>query len=165
MADAEFKEWGPPRRVRIEHGPVWSFARAVKDANPIYASERAARRAGFDAVPVPPTFTFVMTHEGAFPDLQPEGTPPPPSADDTAALYSRPGLFLHGEQEFVYHRIPVVGDVLEGRTRVSAPFTREGTRRPMEFTVYETVWSGPGGEPVVSERITSIFLPEGPPAR
>jgi peroxisomal enoyl-CoA hydratase 2 len=156
---------GSPEAVRIEHGPVWAFARAVKDDSPLYASEQAAADAGFDGVPVPPTFTFVMTHEGAFPDLQPEETPPPPDAAETAALYSRPGLFLHGEQEFVYHRWPLVGEVLEGRTRTSSPFTREGTRRPMEFTLYETLWSDLEGEPVVSERITSIFLPEGPPGR
>ena len=29
--------------------------------------------AGFDRVPVPPTYTFVMASAGAFPDLQPEG--------------------------------------------------------------------------------------------
>ena len=46
--------------MRIERGPVRLFARAVKDRNPLYASEQAARAAGFEAVPCPPTFTFVM---------------------------------------------------------------------------------------------------------
>ena len=157
----EFGEWGPAQRVEIERSPVWVFARAVKDDNPVYASAGAAQAAGFDAIPCPPTYTFVMTHAGAWPDLQ-----PPESAGirvdvDPDSYVARKGLFLHGEQEFVYHRTPVVGDVLEGRARVSKPFTREGTRRPMEFTLYETVWSDARGNPVVSERITSIYLPEG----
>ena len=44
--------------------PVMLFARAVKDAGPIYASEQAARAAGFTRVPVPPTYTFVMASAG-----------------------------------------------------------------------------------------------------
>ena len=98
--DVEWNDWGPPRRVRIEHAPVMLFARAVKSADPVYASEDAACTAGFDRVPVPPTYTFVMTHSGAFPDLQ-TGEPPPPV--DWGAL-TRGGLYLHGEQHFTYHR-------------------------------------------------------------
>jgi hypothetical protein len=157
-----FGEWGPPRRVRVERGPVWVFARAVKDDNPVYASEEAARHAGFERLPCPPTFTFVMTHAGQWPDLQPEGSAPA-VLDDAVDYTSRPGLYLHGEQEFVYHRQPLVGDLLEGRMRVSQPYAKPGSRRPMELTIYETRWTDPDGEPVVSERITSIFLPEGPP--
>src|SRR5690349_12498461 len=64
--DVVWNAWGSARRVRIEHAPVMLFARAVKDGDPVYASEAAARAAGFDRVPVPPTYTFVMTHAGAF---------------------------------------------------------------------------------------------------
>ncbi|MHB8669460.1 MAG: FAS1-like dehydratase domain-containing protein [Acidimicrobiales bacterium] len=154
-----YRDWGPPTRVRIEHGPVWAFARAIKDDNAVYASEEAARGAGFGAVPCPPTYTFVMNHCGAFPDLQPPGSDSAPTMDPDA-FTARPGLYLHGEQEFIYHRLPVVGDVLEGRTRVSEPFAKEGGRRPMEMTLYETEWrDAADGAPVVSSRITSIFIP------
>jgi hypothetical protein len=80
----------------------------------------------------------------------------------TENLADQPGMYLHGEQEFIYHRQPVVGDVLEGRTRVSEPIVREG-RRTMEFTWFETVWRDLDGTPVVTERITSIYLPQGAP--
>ena len=159
-----FGDWGPPLRVRIERGPVWTFARALSDHNPLYASDEAARAAGFEGVPCPPTYTFVMSHAGALPDLQPPGATGRMMELDPDIVTSRPGLYLHGEQEFVYHRPPVVGDVLDGRMRVSEPRMKEGARRPMEMTIYETVWSDPDGRPVVSERITSIYLPEGPPA-
>jgi acyl dehydratase len=72
-ADVEWNEWGPAVRVRVDPAPVALFARAVKDTSPVYRSENAARAAGFAQVPVPPTFTFVMTDSGAFPDLQPPG--------------------------------------------------------------------------------------------
>src|SRR4051794_36835404 len=59
--DVEWNDWGPPVRVKIEHGPVMLFARAVKDSSAIYASEQAASDAGFERVPVPPTYTFEMS--------------------------------------------------------------------------------------------------------
>ncbi len=163
MSEPVFGAWGPPTRVRIDHGPVWVFARAVKDDNPIYASEVAAREAGFTAVPSPPTFTFVMSHAGAYPDLQPadESGRGASTASIPADGSARTGLYLHGEQHFTYHRQPVVGDVLEGRMRVSEPMTKDGSRGPMEITLLETRWTDLRGEPVVTERIVSIFLPDG----
>jgi hypothetical protein len=161
VTDITWKEWGSPVRVRIERSPVWVFARAVKDRNPVYASEQAARDAGLDSIPCPPTYTFVMRDSGAWPDLQPAGAAPAAVDARTADYTARPGMYLHGEQEFVYHRTPAVGDELEGRMRISEPQRREGGRRPMEFTWYQTVWRDPDGTPVVEEMITSIFLPEG----
>lgn len=69
-----FGPWGPPVRVRIDPVPVALFARAVKDANPVYSSASAASAASAAQLPgivPPPTFTFVMGHGGALPDLQP----------------------------------------------------------------------------------------------
>jgi hypothetical protein len=64
----------------------------------------------------------------------------------------------------VYHRTPVVGDVLESRQRTSKPFTKTNARRPMEITLYQTEWRDLDGSPVVTEQILSLFLPEGQPA-
>jgi peroxisomal enoyl-CoA hydratase 2 len=163
-ADVEWNEWGPPVRVEIEHAPVMLFARAVKDRNNVYASERDARSAGFDRVPVPPTYTFVMASAGAFPDIQPEGGAGSMYAGagaDAGAerAFARDGLFLHGEQHFTYHRTVAVGDVLEGRLRTSKPIARQARRGPMEVTYFQTRWTDLTGEPVVDERIVSLFFP------
>ena len=160
--DVEWNEWGPPVRVSIEHAPVMLFARAVKDASPVYASERAATAAGFDRVPVPPTYTFVMSDSGAFPDIQPAGgtgSMYSSSGVDAASAFARDGLFLHGEQHFTYHRPVKVGDVLEGRMRTSKPIAREARRGPMEVTYFQTTWTDLAGAPVVDERIVSLFFP------
>jgi len=162
--DVEWNEWGPPVRVAIEHGPVMLFARAVKDASAIYASEDAARAAGFGRVPVPPTFTFVMSSAGAFPDLQPAGGTGSMYANtgaDAETVFARDGLFLHGEQHFTYHRPVAVGDVLEGRMRTSKPIARTARRGPMEVTYFQTTWHDLEGRPVVDERIVSLFFPGG----
>jgi len=154
--DVEWNDWGPPRRVGIEHAPVMLFARAVKSDDPVYVSERAARAAGFDRVPVSPTYTFVMAHSGAFPDLQ---TAEPPPAVDWGAL-TRGGLYLHGEQHFTYHRQVCVGDVLEGRMRTSKPVARVSRRGPLEVTWYQTRWTDLDGGAVVDEQIVSLFFPD-----
>jgi peroxisomal enoyl-CoA hydratase 2 len=158
----EWNDWGPPVRVSIDAAPVMLFARAVKDDAAAYASERAARDAGFERVPVPPTFTFVMANAGAFPDLQPaDGTGsmyPSPDAD-SASRFGPDGLFLHGEQHFTYHRPVSVGDVLEGRKRTSKPITRAARRGPMEVTYFQTAWTDLERRPVVDERNVSLFFP------
>ncbi len=155
-ADLEWNDWAPTQVVRIEHAPVMLFARAVKDDNPVYSSEQAAHDAGFERVPVPPTFSFVMTQSGAFPDLQ-DGPPPPALSP---AAYARKGLFLHGEQHFTYHRQISVGDVLHGQMRTSKPLTRQARRGPMEVTWFQTRWRDADGIPVVDEQIVSLFFPD-----
>ena len=162
--DVVWNAWGPPVRVRVDAAPVRLFARAVKSTNPIYESERAAHEAGFDRVPVPPTFTFVMSDAGAYPDLQPAGgTGSMYSASglDASSAFTRGGLYLHGEQHFTYHRQVAVGDVLEGRLRTSQPVTRTARRGPMEVTWFQTRWSDLEGKPVVDELTVSLYFPGG----
>ena len=161
-ADVEWNAWGPPVRVVVEQGPVMLFARAVKDSSAIYASPKAAHAAGFGRVPVPPTFTFVMSSAGALPDVQPEGgtgSMYAATGTDAESAFARDGLFLHGEQHFTYHRPVAVGDVLEGRMRTSKPIARQARRGPMEVTYFQTTWSDLEGHPVVDERIVSLFFP------
>jgi hypothetical protein len=165
----EFGPWGPPLRVKIEHAPVWLFALALKDHNPIYASEKAAKAAGFDAVPTTPTFNFVMTHGEAFPDIQPPGSTgslfPPPAGDGNdlpADGVAETGLYLHGEQHFTYHRTPLVGDLLEARMRTSKPMPKESRRGTMQLTYMQTEWRDvTNDEPVVTSQIVSVYLPGG----
>jgi hypothetical protein len=179
--ETEWNDWGPPVRVRIDAAPVMILARTLDDTNPVYASAAAASEAGFPGVPAPPTFTFVMTHSGAFPDLQPRGgtgslfgSAAAAAAGAAAAAETsdehdgaahadatmRKGLYLHGEQHFRYHRQPMVGDVLEGRMRVSQPVARQARRGPMEVTFFQTEWCDTDGTPVVTEQIVSLFFPE-----
>jgi hypothetical protein len=106
-----------------------------------------------------------MTHGATFPDLQAEGATgsmAPPDSTLPSDGTSDSGLYLHGEQRFEYHRQPVVGDVLEGRMRVSRPFVKQGRRGEMQMTILQTRWSDTvTGHPVVTEETVSVFLPEG----
>ena len=80
----------------IERGPVRVFAQALMDPDPVYTSDDA---------PVPPTFPFVMPYWGSLGEGGAAGLP-------IENLRGKGRAILHGEQEFVYHRPPRVGDVL-----------------------------------------------------
>jgi acyl dehydratase len=145
-------------KVRVQRGPLEFFASAIKDDNPIYHDPRAAAAAGFDAIPAPPTFSFVMSHMGKAIEEQP---PDPtgganPMVQVMGQLMANGGTILHGEQEFEYHRPILVGDVLTGEGRVVDVYEKESKGAVMTFIVVETVWRNEGGEPVVTERFNLI---------
>ena len=146
-------------KVTVERGPVSTFAAAVGDMNPIYRDRRAARHAGFDDLPAPPTFTFAAGFWGAFAEDQPEdptgGTNPMHSV--MGALHAQGALVLHGEQEFTYHRTPVVGDVLLGEGEVIDVYEKDTDAATMTFIVIRTVWTdAESGAPVVTEQFNLI---------
>jgi acyl dehydratase len=146
-------------KVRIERGPVGFFASAVKDENPIYHDAQAAKAAGFDAIPAPPTFTFAMQHMGKFTEDQPEdptGGKNPMHAV-MGALHGDGALILHGEQEFEYHRPVEVGDVLIGDGVVRDIYEKDSDSAVMTFIVIETTWRDEKtNEPAVTERFNLI---------
>jgi hydroxyacyl-ACP dehydratase HTD2-like protein with hotdog domain len=72
-------------------------------------------------------------------------------------LFAKGALVLHGEQEFEYHRTPVVGDVLDGVGRITDVYEKETSSANMTFVVIETSWNDAStGAPVVTERFNLI---------
>ena len=135
-------------RVTVERAPIANFARVLQDANPVLAD-----------TPAPPTFSFVMAYWGAYAADQP--------ADPTAGtnpmhrimgeLHAKGALVLHGEQEFVYHRPIVSGDVLDGEQSITDMYEKETDAATMTFVVMETRWNdATSGDPVVTERFNLI---------
>ncbi|MBM3659378.1 MAG: MaoC family dehydratase [Actinobacteria bacterium] len=147
------------RRVHVERGPVEFFATALKDANPVYHDAAAAAAAGFAGIPAPPTYSFVMSHQGTRGEEQPpdrSGGSNPGFSVIGALMREHGGLVLHGEQEFVYHRPIVAGDVLDGESTVVDVYEKTAKGSIMVFIVTETVWRDAAGEPVVTERFNLI---------
>jgi acyl dehydratase len=147
-------------KVRVERGPLAKFAVAVGDDDPIYQDPDAARAAGFADLPAPPSYGFsALEYWGAFPGEQP---PDPtgghsPAAEVIGGLLANGGLVLHGEQEFVYHRPIVAGDVLHREGRVTDLYSRESSSgRVMTFFVTEDVYRDEAGEPVLTARMNLI---------
>jgi N-terminal half of MaoC dehydratase len=128
------------QKVKIERGPVRVFADALLDDDPVYRGEDS---------PVPPTFPFVMSYWGSLGTGGAAGLP-------IEKLRGPGRAILHGEQEFVYSRMPRVGDVLEGTTVISDVYEKERSNGgKLEFYVTETDWrDAETGEPVVKSIFT-----------
>jgi acyl dehydratase len=144
---------GGRARIVIERSATANFARAVKDTNPAYSDARAAEAAGFDGIPVPPTFLVGSTYWGAFTELQPDDPGTNPVGEVVAEYARQGGLLLHGEQAYTYHRPLRVGDVLDVESEVMETYEK-GT---MTFTVCETRYTdGETGELVAAARSNFI---------
>src|SRR5215213_3590640 len=123
---------GPGARLRfelpVERGKVREFALAIGEDNPIFFDVEAARAAGLPDVVAPPTFT-VSQMWAVSPDQRAE----------VLGVALDPRRVLHGEQEFIYRRLPVAGEVLYGEMRVARDFTKHGKRGGgMRFVTYES---------------------------
>ncbi len=145
-------------KVVVERGPVQHFADAVLSTSPIYRSPEAARAAGFRDIPAPPTWPFAMEFSGRFDDIQTGAAPVEnPMGKAMGQLMAKGGLILHGEQEFVYHRPVLVGDVLVGEGKIADAYQKESGARTMTFIVTEVDWTDEkSGEPVVTVRSNII---------
>lgn len=145
-------------KVVIERGPVSFFADAVLEESLIYKDPEKARAAGLPNIPVPPTFAFAVENWGKYPELQPsDALPGNPLMKALGPLMAKGGMILHGEQEFIYHRPVVVGDVLVGEGTVVDAYQKESKGKTMTFVVSETIFvDDKTGEPVVTARFNVL---------
>jgi len=138
-------------RVVLERSVLANFAHAVGDDSPAYRDVDA---------PAPPTFTFAAPYWAPLSDAQPE-SPTAGGANPMhaimGALHAQGALVLHGEQEFVYHRTPKAGDVLDGVQTITDIYEKDSDSAHMTFIVMETVWTDAhDGVPVVTEKFNLI---------
>ena len=124
-----------PVTARVEPGRLRYFLDTIGETNPVYRDPAAAKAAGFQATPVPPTYLFClefMDSEKPFEMLQ--------------ALNMDLRKVLHGEQKFVYHAPVVVGDVLTFRSEVADVVQKKGGA--MTLITVATQVNNQNGEPV-----------------
>jgi acyl dehydratase len=148
-----------PSVIVLERGPVSNFAKAVKDDSPVYQDPRAAKAAGFDNIPVPPTFGFAWTNWGQFPELQPddntEGSHP--VMEVIGNLMKNGGLVLHGEQSFTYHAPLVVGDTLTSTGKIGNVWEKSSSNgKVMTFISSENEYRNQRGELVLTAVMTLL---------
>jgi N-terminal half of MaoC dehydratase len=126
--------------ITIEQGPVRAFATAVHDDPASYTGPGA---------PTPPTWPFSMSYWGSWTGAGAAGLP-------IEKLRGPGRMILHGEQEFDYHRAPLVGETLTGASRIADVYEKDTSAATMEFYVREVDWRDAEGAPVVTERFTLI---------
>lgn len=130
----------------VTRDAIAEFALAVGEDNVLCSDPEAARQAGLPDVLAPPTFTVRQIFELPRDDRE--------SRLGANLNYAR---VLHGEQEFVYNRLPYAGETLQGTMRIAKDFTKEGKRGgQMRFVTYETVFTDEGGDEVLTARYTLI---------
>ena len=149
----------PESVIVIERGPVARFAEAVLSTSPVYSSAPAAAAAGFPAIPVPPTFTFIAGYWGALAEEQPERDPAAVDlAELLAGLRKDGGLLLHGEQEFRYHAPVLVGQRLRSSGVVEDVSVKEGKGgATMTVVKVRTDLQGEDGRPAVTQIMTFLI--------
>jgi hypothetical protein len=125
---------------------IQDFVVAVNEDNPVFSDADTARLAGFPNIPAPPTFTVTQIFEVPRDDRE--------SRLGANLNYER---VLHGEQEFIYKRLPVAGETLKGKMRIAKDFTKEGRRGgQMRFVTYETRFEDDSGDEVLTALYTLI---------
>ncbi|MDX6285160.1 MAG: hypothetical protein QOG53_645 [Frankiales bacterium] len=148
-----------PNTIVLERGPASNFAKAVKDDSPIYQDPRAAKEAGFDAIPIPPTYGFAFANWGQFPELQEADTSQGanPVMKIIGGLMKNGGLVLHGEQGFIYHAPVVAGDTLTSSGKVTEAYEKTSSNgKVMTFVTSENEYRNQRGELVLTARMTLL---------
>ena len=139
-------------RVTLDRSVLANFAAAVCDRSDVYRTS---------AAPAPPTFTFAAPYWSRLSTDEQPADPTAGAGNPMHAimgdLFVKGALVLHGEQEFVYHRVPVAGDVLDGVQTITDIYEKATDSADMTFVVMETQWTDTGdGSPVVTERFNLI---------
>lgn len=144
----------PPYSIRVEQNKIAEFAAAVAQKDDtdsirdIYRDVEAARAAGFENIPVPPTFptSFVFWTGGGL-----MGT-----VDGVGADVSK---LLHSEEDYEFFASICAGDVLTRKMKVVDMYDRGRKERKgwfVQVTVLETEVTNQRGELVMRARTTFL---------
>ena len=113
-----------PYTRKIEAGQLWFFAKAIGETNPIFIDEIAAKKAGYAALPAPPTYGFSLSN----------------SQTDTFNYTKEMGIpievLLHGEEAFEYFQPILAGDEITLQRTVLEIYEKKGGL--LEFVKIET---------------------------
>ncbi len=145
-----------PRVLRfpVEEGHIRLFARALGDANPIYADPVYAARSPLGGIIAPPTFSEAANHFDEDWPFRPRfgqpwfGSGATPSGVPREALPQ--GTAMHAETHFTYHRPLRPGMVLSTRAREGRRWEKQGPRSGrLTFREVVTTFVDQDGAPVL----------------
>ena len=131
-----------PYSVEVEKGQLRFFAKATGQKDPVYLDEKAAKKAGYPALPAPPTFFFTLE----------QGHPEPYRLIDMMGVDI--GRILHGEQKFDYFKPICAGDTITFREKIVDIYDKKDGA--MEFIVTATEGVNQKGETVGTTTKTVI---------
>lgn len=136
----------------IDEEHVKRFAEAVGQNDPVHFDADAAREQGLPGALAPPTFTVTQIFQVGREERE--------RRLGANLDYAR---VLHGEQEFVYQRLPIAGETLTGTMRISRDFEKEGKRGgSMRFVTYESRYADADDDTVLTAYYTLIQTAKDP---
>lgn len=143
----------PVYTFTIEKDKIVEFAIAIsqkdsrEEINPIYYDEEAAKKAGYQGIPAPPTFatsSFFWTGGGLIGTVKTLGI-------DLNKLLDR-------EEEYEYYGSIYAGDVITRKMKVVDMYRKGKGKRTIDVTVLETELINQRGELVVKYRSTLMEI-------
>lgn len=103
-----------PYTRKIDASQLSFFAKTIGETNPIYLDKKAAKAAGYAALPAPPTFGFSLSN----------------AQTETFSYAIEMGveleLLLHGEEKFEYFQPILEGDAITFQRTVLDIYEKKG---------------------------------------
>lgn len=143
----------PAYTFTVEKDKIIEFAIAVsqkeskEQINPIYYDEDAAKKAGYQGIPIPPTFptcSFFWTGGGLMGTVKTLGI-------DLSRLLDR-------EEEYEYFGNIYAGDVITRKMKVIDMFTKGKGKRTIDVTILESELINQRGELIIKYRSTLMEI-------
>jgi acyl dehydratase len=140
MIDAKlFGKTYPPTRYVVGSEKIREYCRAIGENNPLCLDEEAAKEGPYGAIVAPPTFAVVYTGE------------PVAHALFDKELNLNLMMLVHGEQEFVFHKL-----VKHNDTVISTGKFVKAEARKQNLVVTAEVESQVNGELVTTAIFTFV---------
>jgi acyl dehydratase len=134
-----------PYSLEVEKGKIKELATALGDYNPIYYDVEAARKEGYDGIPVPPTFLQVIDLWGGY-----------GSVEKVEKLKLNLVRVLHGQQSYEYLGDILAGDKLFVTSKVVNAETKTGSTGSMDLITSENQYVNQRGELVAKAKSTLV---------
>ncbi|MEH6942302.1 MaoC family dehydratase N-terminal domain-containing protein [Bacillus sp. JJ722] len=134
-----------PYSMEVEKGKIKELALAIGDDNPIYFDLEAAKKEGYENIPVPPTFLQVIDLWGGL-----------GSVEKVEKLKLNLVRVLHGQQSYEYLGDIVAGDTLAVTSKVVSAETKSASTGAMDIIVTENQYTNQRGELVAITRNTLL---------
>lgn len=129
----------------VERGKVKEFCKAIGETNPIYLDPKAAKDAGFDDTPIPPTFQTTFQFWG-YPKIW----------DDMKNMGIDTSRLLHMKEEYTYLK-----PVYPGTTVTATGGVIDVKVGKMDMVTFKTVYSDEKGQPLIEAEMAIVMRPEG----
>ncbi|MBI3395886.1 MAG: MaoC family dehydratase N-terminal domain-containing protein [Spirochaetia bacterium] len=134
-----------PYTFTVERGKVKEFCKAIGETNPLYLDPKAAKEAGFDDTPIPPTFQTAFQFWG-YPKIW----------DDMKDMGIDIARLLHMKEEYTYVKPIYPGTVVHAQGEVIDVKTGK-----MDMVTFKTTYANEKGEPCIEAEMAIVIRPEG----